>query len=268
MGVLLALFVSVVPASASARHEADRLGAQARADRLAGAYRPALGEASRAYKLFPRPLFLFEMAEDHRGLGEWADALAYYERFLATRPAGGNRAIAKKHLAEAKSHTRSSAVDVLAVAPLAPSPLTAAPLAAAPPASAAPAPNSLEVAPLAPPPVVEAPAAPPAPPAAVASAPPAGPEGEVAQEAPAHHSRWLAYTLIGLAGASAVVAVVGWANVASYNGYVGSIQQGPPKQTQAVAAKNAQSQAGTWQGAAIATTVVAALAGGSVAFAW
>ncbi|HUB05874.1 MAG TPA: hypothetical protein VMB50_02675 [Myxococcales bacterium] len=264
MGVLLSLVVSLTAASPSAseRHEADRLGAQAKADRLAGGFKAALGEATRAWQTYPRPVFLLEIAEDHRGLGEWAEAATYYERYLATRPAGANRALARKHFAEAKSHLRGGG-DVLAVAPLAPGPAPAAnPLEPAPLVAAPLAP-----APLAPPPVTQA-QPPPAPPAAVADPFSTGTAGEVSQSAPAHHSHVLAYTLIGVAAASAVVAVIGWGNVVSYNNFEGSVASsnaGTFAATDAVSRKN---QAQTWWDVGLATTIVAAVAGGAIAFTW
>ena len=255
MGVLPALLVSLVAASpSSARREADRLAAQAKSDRIAGNFKAALDEATQAYRVSPRPTFLFEIAEDYRCLGQWPQAQGYYERFLATHPSGGARATARRRLAESRAHA-AAAGDPLTVAPLAVAsltpnapapagPLEAAPLVAAPLASATPPPVAQ------PPPVVEAPAP--------------STSGEVAQSAPAHRSHTLAYTLLGVAGASAIVAVIGWANVASYDSFAGNVPAG----TSGPDAKSRQSQAQTWWDVGLATTIIAAAAGGAVAFTW
>jgi hypothetical protein len=244
---MLALLLTVSP---SVRHEAARIAVQAKADRQAGEFKNALREAQKAYALVPKPGLLLEIAEDHRGLGNWTEATTFYERYLATRPTGPGRALVKKRLAEAKGHAGQGGGDVLALAPLTATPLVAP---AAPPPEA----------PLPPPPIVELSAPPPAAPVAAVTEPPPASGGEVTEAAP-RHSRALAYSLIGIGAAAAVVAVVGWVEVSSYDGYVGTIASGTPA-SQAISRYN---QANTWQVVAIATSIAAGLAGGAVAFTW
>jgi hypothetical protein len=93
---------------------------------------------------------------------------------------------------------------------------------------------------------------------------PAWTAGEVAEGAPKKHSRVLAYSLIGVGAAAAVVAVIGWVEVSSYNGYAGSIAAGTP----GAQALSRLSQANAWQDVAIVTSIGVGLAGGAVALTW
>lgn len=273
--------------SPSARHQAERLAAEARADRVNGSFKAPLEKAQHAYELYPNAAFLLEIARDYSLLSDWAHAKSYYERLLATHPSGPNRGAAKRGLAQAKEHLKSGG-DALAVTPLggspAPAPLEATPLAparlAAAPLSAAPL-TSAPLAPstptegadeVAPPPIVEAPApqtaqATPAPPPADTTLAPApaveGPSEEIAKEAPHHPSHALGHTFIGVAAASAIEAGVGWVEFASLNSQIGSASGIP-----ATTVKGWQGTARTWDAVAIATTIVAGLAGGAAALAW
>src|SRR5262245_43558542 len=49
-------------------------------------YRKAIAELKAAHIEKPDPAFLYNIAECHRRLGEVADALVFYRRFLATAP--------------------------------------------------------------------------------------------------------------------------------------------------------------------------------------
>jgi tetratricopeptide (TPR) repeat protein len=51
-------------------------------------YRKAIAEFKAAHIEKPDPAFLYNIAECHRRLGEVAEALQFYRRFLATAPAG------------------------------------------------------------------------------------------------------------------------------------------------------------------------------------
>ena len=64
-------------------------------------YRKAIPEFKAAHVQKPDPAFLYNIAECHRRLGEVADALAFYRRFLATAPAGDRtRPIVEQRIAE------------------------------------------------------------------------------------------------------------------------------------------------------------------------
>jgi len=59
-----------------------------------GQFAQALLELKTAYALDPRPPLLFAMGQLHVRLGECSQAIAFYERFLATRPARDPAALA------------------------------------------------------------------------------------------------------------------------------------------------------------------------------
>jgi hypothetical protein len=238
--LLLALLIAVSP---EVQQQADRLMAQAKANRAAGAFKDALDEAQRAYILVPKPAYLLEIAQDQSGLGKWMEAARVYEHYLATKPKGAARAQAEKALADARAHENEAPPpDPLAIAPLTPV-APAAPEAAAPAAPISDSSRAFE-AQLAPPPIVELPA--------------------TSEEGPKRHSHVLAYSLIGVAAASVVFAVIGWVEVASYNSFVGSLKAGASGQN----ALSQQSSANSWQDVAITTTIVAGLSGGGVALTW
>lgn len=64
-----------------------------------GRYAEALAEFSGGYELSRRPLFLFNMGECARAMGETARAREYYERYLREDPSGDLAAQAKSRLA-------------------------------------------------------------------------------------------------------------------------------------------------------------------------
>jgi hypothetical protein len=67
-------------------------------------YRKAIAEFKAAHIEKPDPAFLYNIAECHRRLGEVADALVFYRRFLATAPAGDKtRALVEQRIAELKT---------------------------------------------------------------------------------------------------------------------------------------------------------------------
>jgi tetratricopeptide (TPR) repeat protein len=251
MGVVLALVLAV---SASNRHEAEDLYRAARSDQASGSPKMALTEATHAYALDSKPMYLLEIAECQRDLGRWAEAAVSYQRYLAVAPAR-NRSAAKKALAEVQSHlgnlppAKPAAGGELAIAPLVATPLLA------PPAAEPPAPPRTPVTALPPPP---------APPAAVSDTPEVGAVSAGEEDG---HTRIWAYSLVGLAVASAAVGTVGWVNVASYNSYVSSVTSGELVSTGSTARQNLSS-AQTWQIVAIATTIATGLAAGGAVFTW
>jgi hypothetical protein len=67
-------------------------------------YRNAIAEFKAAHIEKPDPAFLYNIAECHRRLGEGAEALQFYRRFLATAPAGDKtRPIVEQRIAELKA---------------------------------------------------------------------------------------------------------------------------------------------------------------------
>jgi len=121
-------------------------------------YSDALHEYEQAYIAKPDPSFLYNIAQCHRLMGDKAEAIKYYRRYLRDAPAAPNRAIAEKHIKDLEAAlTRSAAPDEAgraAPAPLPPPPLPAStshPPQPPPPAPAA-APTAAKLALDAPPP--------------------------------------------------------------------------------------------------------------------
>jgi tetratricopeptide (TPR) repeat protein len=72
-------------------------------------YRKAIAEFKAAHIEKPDPAFLYNIAECHRRLGEVADALVFYRRFLATAPPGDKtRALVEQRIAELKAIAEDS----------------------------------------------------------------------------------------------------------------------------------------------------------------
>jgi tetratricopeptide (TPR) repeat protein len=64
-------------------------------------YRNAIAEFKAAHVEKPDPAFLYNIGECHRRLGEGPEALQFYQRFLATAPAGDKaRPIVEQRIAE------------------------------------------------------------------------------------------------------------------------------------------------------------------------
>jgi hypothetical protein len=204
-------------------------------------------------------MYLLEIGDCQKAMGRWAEAAVTYRRYLAL-PQAKNRAAVRKSLAEVERHLggQSTGGGALAIAPLvaspASSPMSNNPLDAAPlvatPLAAPPPPPTL---------------APPVPMAAVGDNPEV--QGEVSSNGEGGHSRAWAYTLLGVAVAAAAVAVVGWVDVAGYNGYVSSVTSGQVVSSGLTARQNLSS-AQTWQIVAISTTIATGLAAGGVALTW
>ena len=61
-------------------------------------YANAITEYEQAYLAKPDPSFLYNIAQCHRLMGNGAEALKFYRRFLKDAPSAPNRAIAEKHI--------------------------------------------------------------------------------------------------------------------------------------------------------------------------
>jgi tetratricopeptide (TPR) repeat protein len=61
-------------------------------------YSDALHEYEQAYIAKPDPSFLYNIAQCHRLMGNKAEAVKFYRRYLRDAPAAPNRAIAEKHI--------------------------------------------------------------------------------------------------------------------------------------------------------------------------
>jgi hypothetical protein len=132
-------------------------------------FREALGEYELAYIAKPDPSFLYNIAQCHRLMGNRADALKFYRRFIKDQVSSPNRSVAEKHIRDIERagittvppHTSSGPAPAAgpaagpspAAAPppafpaqggaapaAAPPPLSSPPLALAPPPSPSPSP--------------------------------------------------------------------------------------------------------------------------------
>src|SRR5690242_13216941 len=54
-------------------------------------YDQAIVELKEAYRLFPSPLFLYNIGECYRNMKDYSDALTYYENYLDKSPKAKNR---------------------------------------------------------------------------------------------------------------------------------------------------------------------------------
>jgi hypothetical protein len=61
-------------------------------------YANAISEYEQAYLAKPDPSFLYNIAQCHRLMGQGAEAIKFYRRFLKDAPAAPNRAVAEKHI--------------------------------------------------------------------------------------------------------------------------------------------------------------------------
>src|SRR5262245_61550121 len=61
----------------------------------------AIPELKEAYRLFPSPLFLYNIAQCHLELKQYEEAVSYFENFLEVDPKNKNKAQAEKYLAQA-----------------------------------------------------------------------------------------------------------------------------------------------------------------------
>jgi tetratricopeptide (TPR) repeat protein len=139
--VLLVFFAGPSPAAADDPAQAMAHFRQGRRLYQVSDYRAALDEFKRAFLLREDPVFLFNIAQCHRQLGEKRDALVYYRRYLTGDPAADNRAQVEKLIAElqeALAGERSAPAPEPAPTPLlAPAPAASLVTRAPPPAAPA-----------------------------------------------------------------------------------------------------------------------------------
>ena len=212
--VLVVLVVSLASASpATAQDDAEAAKAHySKGARLydVGEYRQALEEFKAAHLNKPDPAFLYNIAQCHRQLGDFEQAMTLYKRFLAASPNAANRAEIEKRVAEIEGDlaARKSKVTTATQVPTAPAQAPTSPASPSPPAYGAPvySPStssalsySPPATPTAPTPVVGSPGVA-AQPVAVAT---------VAQPKPAGSSlRYLRWVGVGLTAALAGGAIV------------------------------------------------------------
>jgi tetratricopeptide (TPR) repeat protein len=181
-------------------------------------YGNAIGEYEQAYLAKSDPSFLYNIAQCHRLMGQSAEAIKFYRRFLKDAPNAPNRAVAEKHirdLEEASSSRPGSPNEMPPVAAPVPTPTAPPPIATLPPSVApSPPPSSAGLTP----PAATTPAlalSPPTPTSSLSSSDSSGmaPIGENAvspSPADAHpiYTRWWFWTAVGVVAVAAVVVAV------------------------------------------------------------
>ena len=146
--VAACLLLPCLDGGGAARAEPSGAAARARQHHRAGKaayaqgdYAAAVREFSRGYELDPRPAFLLNIAQSHRGLGDRAQAIRYYEAFLKAAPTSPLRAQVEEIVRELQPPAVEAPVDPsppVAAAPRVPSARRRAdPPAEAPPAKSA-----------------------------------------------------------------------------------------------------------------------------------
>jgi tetratricopeptide (TPR) repeat protein len=96
-------------------------------------YANAITEYEQAYLAKPDPSFLYNIAQCHRLMGQGAEAIKFYRRFLKDAPAAPNRAVAEKHIRELEDASPG-------IHPPAPAATPAPPVTSSRPPPVAPAP--------------------------------------------------------------------------------------------------------------------------------
>jgi tetratricopeptide (TPR) repeat protein len=171
-------------------------------------YGNAIGEYEQAYLAKADPSFLYNIAQCHRLMGQNAEAIKFYRRFLRDAPTAPNRSVAEKHikdLEDASTHLRSP------VEPPPPAPLPSSGSFPPPPAPMSPSPS--------PPPASSPPAGSPAPattlplnaprPTSSTSADlaPIGENGVPPSQTKSHpfYTRWWFWTAVGVVVVGGIV---------------------------------------------------------------
>ncbi len=158
-------------------------------------YTNAIGEYEQAYLSKPDPSFLFNIAQCHRLMGQGAEALKFYRRFLNDAPPNApSRAVAEKHIRDLEDAAKSTTAEPPATAPAAVTPLPPAAPPGPPPPPSGPA--------AAPPVALEATnptSASATTPVVENSNPPASNEGKP------FYYKWWFWTAVGAAAAAAIV---------------------------------------------------------------
>ena len=107
-------------------------------------YANAITEYEQAYLAKPDPSFLYNIAQCHRLMGQGAEAIKFYRRFLKDAPTAPNRAVAEKHIRDLEEASPGTQQPVAPPAtssrplPVAPPPVSVIPPPEPPPASTQP----------------------------------------------------------------------------------------------------------------------------------
>ncbi|MFL5305756.1 MAG: tetratricopeptide repeat protein [Polyangia bacterium] len=110
--VCAAALLAATGARAESGNNADT--AQAHFDRGAklynlGHFQDAIGDFEKAYDLDPSPIFLFNIAQSHRQLGNKERALFFYRRYLEQAPKAANRDDVERRMKELQAALQQEA---------------------------------------------------------------------------------------------------------------------------------------------------------------
>ena len=109
-------------------------------------YANAITEYEQAYLAKPDPSFLYNIAQCHRLMGQGAEAIKFYRRFLKDAPTAPNRAVAEKHIRDLEDASPGTPQPTAPPAtssrpaPVAPAAVSVIPPLEPPPASLQPSP--------------------------------------------------------------------------------------------------------------------------------
>ena len=99
-----AWLVALAPAArADDKAAAKQAAEQATTDYKLGNFEAALAGYSEAYRLYPAPKLLFNIAQCHRNLGHYEQAIHFYEGYLRELPDARNRADVEALLEETRA---------------------------------------------------------------------------------------------------------------------------------------------------------------------
>ena len=96
-------------------------------------YANAIAEYEQAYLAKPDPSFLYNIAQCHRLMGQGAEAIKFYRRFLKDAPTAPNRAVAEKHIRDLEDASPGAPSPGASAAPAAPAVTSSRPPPVAPP---------------------------------------------------------------------------------------------------------------------------------------
>ncbi len=91
-------------AFADPKAEAKKHLEKAMQDHAAGKFEDALGELTLAYSLDPQPNLLYAIGQVHVKLGHCAEAIDFYQRFLASKPPAGPAGEAQQAIETCQKH--------------------------------------------------------------------------------------------------------------------------------------------------------------------
>ena len=100
----LALLLCATRAFADPKTEAKKHVEKAMKAHADGKFEDALGELTLAYSLDPQPNLLYAIGQVHVKLGHCTEAIDFYERFLASKPAAGPAAEANQAITTCQQH--------------------------------------------------------------------------------------------------------------------------------------------------------------------